>query len=110
MTSAIENVLRNAVHHSPANSQVEIRLSVNQANTAVIEIADKGTGVDAADLPRLFEPFFRTRQSTDDNQQNGTGLGLAIARRAIELNGGEIAAANRADGGLRISISLPVTE
>lgn len=104
LISAIENILRNAVRHSPPNGAVNIRLSQEGA-TAKIEILDQGKGVDDADLPRLFEPFYRTKEAPD----TGTGLGLAIAARAIHLNGGEVSAYNITDGGLRVLIKLPTS-
>ena len=76
-----------------------------QDNTANIEIVDQGEGVDDADLARLFEPFYRTKDAADA----GTGLGLAIAERAIRLNNGEVRALNSKEGGLRVVIKLPVS-
>ena len=104
LISAVENILRNAVRHSPPNGAVNIRLSQEGA-TAKIEILDQGKGVDDADLPRLFEPFYRTKEAPD----TGTGLGLAIAARAIRLNGGKVSAHNITDSGLRVLIKLPTS-
>ncbi len=103
LISAVENVLRNAVRHSPPAGTVSVGLS-QQDNTARIEILDQGEGVDDADLARLFEPFYRTRDAADA----GSGLGLAIAERAIRLNGGQITTENLVEGGLRVVIELPV--
>jgi signal transduction histidine kinase len=102
LISAFENILRNAVHHSPANGKVQVRLNQEGA-TATIGVLDQGEGVHESELPRLFEPFYRTKNAA----ASGTGLGLAIAERAIRLNGGQIAAANQRRGGLRITIKLP---
>lgn len=107
LTSAIENVVRNGVYHSPANG--EVRVSLNQADrTAVIEIRDDGPGVEASDLAKLFDPFFRTRASASTGNQHGTGLGLAIAERAVRKNKGQITACNHDDGGLVVRITLPL--
>lgn len=103
LTSALENTIRNAVRHSSADGMVSVRLSQQDTFTR-IEILDQGEGVDDADLARLFEPFYRTRDAPD----TGTGLGLAIAERAIRLNGGEITAENSDEGGLRVLIELPI--
>lgn len=110
LTSAVENVLRNAVRHSPKNGTVRITVASNAECGAVIEVIDDGPGVDEDELPQLFEPFFRTRRSTDHAGRPGTGLGLAIARRAVRLNRGTIEAANRETGGLRIVIMLPAAD
>ena len=111
LTSAFENVLRNAVRHSPSGCEVKIQMDTDSRNDdAVITIADEGTGVSDADLPQLFEPFFRTEEANRDDSTNGSGLGLAIARRAVHLNGGVITASNRDGGGLLITIRLPVVD
>jgi two-component system sensor histidine kinase CpxA len=107
MTSAIENIVRNAVHHSPPDNEVNIRLSQDDEH-ALIEVTDSGPGVDEADLPKLFEPFFRTRESEESKDARGTGLGLAIAERAVAVNGGTIIARNHPDGGLLVRIALPL--
>ncbi len=109
LSSAIENVLRNAVHHSPANRPVVVTLG-QSSSQAVIEISDQGSGVDETELESLFEPFFRSRSAQSDGQKNGTGLGLAIAWRAVKKNGGTISASNVPDGGLRVTIELPLLE
>jgi two-component system sensor histidine kinase CpxA len=107
MISAIENIVRNAVHHSPSESEVKIHLSQDDEN-ALIDVRDSGPGVDEAELPRLFEPFFRTRESAESKTARGTGLGLAIAERAIGVNGGTISARNHPDGGLLVRVLLPL--
>jgi len=107
MISAIENVLRNAVRHSPSASKVQILVGQDE-HAASIEIRDSGPGVAEEELARLFEPFFRTRRSTEARGDAGTGLGLAIAERAVRINGGTITAGNHADGGLVVRISLPL--
>ncbi len=100
--SAIENVIRNALHHA----QHQIDLSVNNAGDAIeIIVRDDGTGVDDAELPRLFEPFFTASRSS---AVHGAGIGLAIAQRAIELHGGRISARNLQSGGLEVRIEIPV--
>ena len=106
--SAIENVVRNAVHYTREDTAVEISLILEaDGGQAEITVRDHGPGVDALHLQRIFEPFFRASESRD-RASGGYGLGLAIAKRAVELHGGVIAAANEADGGLRITIRLPL--
>jgi len=106
LVSAVENIVRNAVRHSPPGSQVTIDVITDSENVG-IEICDSGPGVRSDDIPRLFDPFFRTRESAEADSNGGTGLGLAIARRAVELHHGEIVARNRAEGGLCVVITLP---
>jgi len=106
LTSAIENILRNAVRHGPPNRKVTVRVAAEPGGIAIVEIADEGEGVAAHELPQLFQPFFRTRSATADIRKRGTGLGLAIAERAVKLNGGSVTARNRKSGGLSVTIRL----
>ena len=102
--SAIENVLRNAIKYSPENGVIQLTTE-KLAGHWQITIEDQGPGIAEQDLQQIFQPFFRSR---DNHQQDGIGLGLTIAHRAIEIHGGEIIATNRPEGGLNISILLPV--
>lgn len=72
-----------------------------------LTVDDQGSGVPEAELGSIFEPF--QRSSNASASRNGYGLGLAIARRAIESHGGTIRALNRAEQGLRVEISLPLS-
>lgn len=107
LSSAIENVLRNAVRHSPADGTVSVSLS-EASSLGAIEIEDQGDGVDESELERLFEPFFRSRTTADNKASKGSGLGLAIAKRAIQKNDGAISASNIKGGGFRVTIKLPL--
>lgn len=101
---AIENVIRNAIRHSPKEAPVDVTLARNNGNV-VVDIRDRGPGVPEQALPRLFDPFYRVE---DDRNRNtgGIGLGLSIARRAIELHKGSIRARN-AEPGLEVELVLP---
>lgn len=103
---AFENVVRNAVKYTAANSGVEIVITCGDAQLQ-IAIADRGPGVADDELARIFEPFYRAAQTASAGVP-GFGVGLAIARRAIEYHGGDIVARNRAGGGLAIDIALPL--
>jgi len=106
LVSAVENIVRNAVRHSAPGRPVTIGVDTGTQEVR-IEICDTGPGVQPEEIPRLFEPFFRTRASAEAGGNGGTGLGLAIARRAVELHNGEITARNREKGGLCVVITLP---
>jgi two-component system sensor histidine kinase CpxA len=109
LSSATENVLRNAVRHSPADASVTVRLRGDAAD-AIIEIQDQGSGVPEDEIEQLFEPFFRASDAAEKSDYRGSGLGLAITRRAIEKNGGSIAASNVTGGGFLVSIRLPLSK
>ncbi len=101
--SAVENVLRNAVRHSPDGGEVVLALRAVTGGAQIV-VTDSGPGVPTECLSRLFEPFFT---AADAQSQHGTGLGLAIAERAVRGHGGRISAANRTEGGLEVTIDLP---
>ncbi|MGC9490683.1 MAG: ATP-binding protein [Thermovirgaceae bacterium] len=105
LRSAVENVIRNAVRHTPGNSHVDVKIAEDAGN-AVISVRDYGPGVPPEELPNLFRPFYRVDDARD-RETGGTGLGLAIAHRAVVLHGGRITAANAENGGLEVRIFLP---
>jgi two-component system sensor histidine kinase CpxA len=109
LRSVFENVIRNAVRHSPAGTQVRIegRLLGPEGQALQIVIRDRGPGVPEKDLGLIFEPFYRVEAAREHRGIGGEGLGLAIAARAVVLHEGSISAANAPDGGLLVSISLP---
>ncbi len=102
---AIENVVRNAVLHSPESSRVGIAVTQDfSAQHAIITITDCGSGVTPSQLESIFQPFFR---SATNSEKSGYGLGLAITQRVVKAHGGNIVAKNSAAGGLEMTISLP---
>ncbi|WP_115704355.1 two-component system sensor histidine kinase CpxA [Legionella sainthelensi] len=105
---AIENVVRNALHYSPATEQVTVSLKRSETLEHIcIDISDKGPGVPEDQLNRIFNPFYRVDTSRT-KKTGGYGLGLAIAARAIQLHHGEIVASNNPDRGLLVRIILSV--
>jgi two-component system OmpR family sensor kinase len=101
----IENVVRNAVKHTPNGAQVSVdgRLD-GKKGYLILSVLDDGPGVPESELNAIFEPFFRGRKSKGND---GHGLGLSIARRIVEKYDGTIRASNRPTRGLRIEIMLP---
>lgn len=109
LRSAIENVLRNAVRFTAANTAVEVNLRDHLASgvhEAIIVIRDHGPGVPEAELTQIFKPFYRIEDPRGTNSM-GAGLGLAIAERIVHLHGGRIRAMNQTGGGLSVEIVLP---
>jgi len=104
--SIFDNIIRNAIRHTPPGSSVSVVLEAD-AGRATVTIADQGPGVPESQLQRIFEPFVRV-SAARDRDSGGHGLGLAIARRAATLHGGSLSAENLADGGLSIQVALPL--
>ncbi len=102
----VDNLLDNAAKYSEAPSAIE--LSARRDGDAVeVAVKDEGIGVEPADLPRLFTPFFRTDRSRARGT-GGVGLGLALAKRIVEAHGGGIAVDSRAGLGTTVRFRLPV--
>ncbi|OIO72062.1 MAG: two-component sensor histidine kinase [Zetaproteobacteria bacterium CG_4_9_14_3_um_filter_49_83] len=107
---AIENIARNALRHSPQGSSITVSLSQQQELSiayACIRIADEGPGIDQDKLVHVFEPFYRAAEGRE-RSSGGYGLGLAIARQVVLAHGGSIAARNRTNQGLELTLLLPL--
>lgn len=112
LRSAIENVVRNAVRHTPEGTAVKVSLGcqrVGEGGQAVISVEDAGAGVPEAMLADIFRPFYRVDDARDRGR-GGTGLGLAITERAVQQHGGTVAATNVAGGGFRVEMRLPLLQ
>ena len=96
---AVNNLLDNAAHHSPQDGVIEVVV-----NREGVLVRDHGGGIDEADLPYVFDRFFRGANS---RHRQGSGLGLAIVRQVATQHGGSIEAANAPDGGAVFTLRLP---
>ena len=99
---ALANVLENSSRYA-AGEPVSVRASSNERRLT-LRISDRGPGIPAEDLERVFEPFHRSRES----QGGGSGLGLAIARGFVEANGGGLRAESLPGQGTSFVLQLPV--
>ncbi len=98
----ISNLARNALRHSPALSAVELRAEEKGRDLTIL-VRDRGPGVPAAELDRIFDKFFRGEGA----RGGGLGLGLSICRGIAEAHGGRIEAAGREGGGLEFRVRIP---
>src|SRR5262249_2695736 len=92
--SAVENVVRNAVRHTPEDTSVIVSLHVEESSPksqAVLRVFDRGPGVPDAMLTEIFRPFTRAFSGAEGNG-GGAGLGLAIAQKAVAVHAGSIRA------------------
>jgi two-component system sensor histidine kinase CpxA len=103
---ALANLVRNAVRYAADGGPITIT-AWRSSETVVISVADHGPGVPAAELARLFDPFYRLDKSRT-SETGGTGLGLAIVKTCVEACRGTVTALNRQPHGLEIQISCPV--
>jgi two-component system OmpR family sensor kinase len=103
--SAIENVLRNAVHYSPQDAPVDVSVARAESGVVIL-IRDQGPGVPDRDLERIFEPFYRVAESRD-RDTGGEGIGLAITAQVMKAHGGSARAANSQRGGFEVRLNLP---
>jgi two-component system phosphate regulon sensor histidine kinase PhoR len=101
----LRNLVENASNYSPEGGAIEIS-SRRDGSAIEIIVADRGPGIPAGDLPRIFERFYRVDRSRT-RDPGGTGLGLSIVRHLVELHEGTVSAANREGGGAIITIRLP---
>jgi signal transduction histidine kinase len=103
MTRVLQNLLVNAVRHTPADGTVRVRAS-SSPDWLEVAVEDTGEGMAPEDLAQVFEPFFRADPARSGA---GAGLGLALARRIVESLGGRIEAESRPAVGSRFSVQLP---
>ena len=96
---AIANLLDNAVKWSPPAGEVEVRVAAGE-----VVVRDHGPGIDAADLPHVFDRFYRAASA---RALPGSGLGLAIVKQVADEHGGAVAIESPADGGTLVRLVLP---
>ena len=107
INQALGNVLHNALQHTDAGGRIAVAAGVQPDGRVAITVADDGEGVDVADLPHLFDRFYRADESRSRNT-GGSGLGLAIARAIVTAHEGTITAHSDGRGrGTTVRISLP---
>ncbi|MFC9956334.1 ATP-binding protein [Streptomyces nigra] len=100
---AVLNLIDNAGKWSPADRPVQVRLRAEGAS-AVLEVDDAGPGIDAADVPRVFDRFYRADSA---RALPGSGLGLSIVQRVVDAHGGRVTVARSARGGALLRVGLP---
>ena len=102
----LENLVGNALKHTPAGGKVSI--SVQRSAAAVgVSVADTGPGIPREALPHIFDRFYKADQQ-DEHCKGFMGLGLAIARRILELHSGEISVVSEERQGTRFHFDLPL--
>lgn len=106
LRQAVVNLLDNACKYSPAGGQVQLRL-FTQSHWAVIEVIDNGIGIPEADLPHIFERFYRVDKKRS-RKTGGYGLGLSIVQQIVSAHGGHISVKSVVEKGSTFQIILPL--
>jgi two-component system phosphate regulon sensor histidine kinase PhoR len=106
LQGVIYNLLDNAVKYSQPGGTVSLRAAV-VGDRVRISVADQGVGIREADLPRIFERFYRADKARS-GELGGTGLGLSIVKHIVQLHGGTVEAESEPGKGTTISVLLPV--
>jgi signal transduction histidine kinase len=104
LTRVVQNLLSNAVRHTPADGTVRVTAARTNGRLA-LAVEDTGEGIRPEDLARVFEPFFRADPARSGV---GAGLGLALAKRIVDVLGGNIHAESWPEVGTRFAVDLPV--
>jgi signal transduction histidine kinase len=106
MQRVLYNLIQNAIRHTPADGTVFIQARACETNQVQVDVIDSGEGIDAADLPHIFEQFYRGEKSRS-RETGGAGLGLAIAQRIVLAHHGKIWVESQRGAGSRFSFTLP---
>jgi signal transduction histidine kinase len=104
----LRNLLDNAVAHTPEGGAITIA-AVEQGDWVEVSVADTGEGIPSADLPNVFERFYRVDKSRA-RATGGSGLGLTIAKRLVEAHGGRISVESELGKGSRFAFVIPRAE
>ncbi|MGD9128461.1 MAG: ATP-binding protein, partial [Planctomycetia bacterium] len=107
LEQAIVNLLDNAVKYSESDTEIQVRV-YRDGTMGVVEVADRGRGIETKHLSRLFERFYRIDKSRS-RQLGGTGLGLAIVKHISIAHGGRVEVQSELGAGSTFSIYLPLT-
>ncbi|MGH9237075.1 MAG: sensor histidine kinase [Vicinamibacterales bacterium] len=111
LRSAVQNLVANAVKYGGRDRWVGVRaqrVRERRRDEVRITVSDHGPGIPAADLPHIFEPFYRGADAIE-RQIHGHGLGLSLVRRIVVAHGGQVTVATRPGAGTSFTISLPAT-
>jgi two-component system phosphate regulon sensor histidine kinase PhoR len=104
MIQALNNIVDNAIKYSTATRHLAVT-ATSTAKSVTLTVADRGSGIAAEDLSRVFERFYRGRNVS----VSGSGLGLAIAKRIVESHGGRITVRSAVGVGTGVDVTLPVS-
>jgi signal transduction histidine kinase len=102
----VSNLVGNALKFTPRGGSVQVTLGPHRQGGARIQVIDTGVGIDATELPHIFDRFYRGARASEA-RSSGSGLGLAIVRSIVEMHGGRIAVESRVGAGSTFTVTLP---
>lgn len=109
LTQVFSNLLDNAIKYSPNDSEITINAMVDD-NRAIVVVSDRGIGIPASQLARMFEPYVQLTPP-DGWGQSGLGIGLSVVKNLVDMHGGHVTAASDGVGkGSRFTVSLPAID
>ncbi len=107
MIQVVQNLIENAIQHSPPDSQVTLRVDqIEETRSVQISVSDQGDGISEADIGHLFDQFYRVDTSRT-RSTGGAGLGLTIVKRLVEAHGGSISVTSEIGDGSTFVVELP---
>src|SRR4029079_3595812 len=107
LRQVMDNLVDNAIKYTPNGGRITVRWSAT-AETVDFEVEDTGVGIPAADLPRVFERFYRVDKARS-KAEGGTGLGLAIVKHLAQAMKGSVKAMSQLGRGTTFTMTLPAT-
>ena len=107
LQQALGNLVSNALRHTPPGGAVTLRLTALPGGGARLQVSDTGAGIPPADLPYLFERFWRGDPARTRGPLSGSGLGLPIARQLVQAHGGRISVESVLAAGTTFTVDLP---
>lgn len=107
LTQVLENLLDNALKYTPKGSQIELSAGLRGRNEVIVCLRDNGQGIPEADLPHIFERFYRVDKGRS-REKGGTGLGLSIAKHIVQLHAGRVWVESKQGQGTAFFFSLPL--
>ncbi len=104
----LENLVKNALQHTPSGGQVRVQVATRSSAVAVA-VQDSGHGIAEEDIPRIFDRFYRARHG-EESRSDSSGLGLAIVKKILDLHESRVTIESRLNTGTRIEFELPALQ
>ena len=108
LEQVVVNIISNSIKYTPVGGHIRLQASMRDDRHVMLQVIDDGMGIPEADIPRLFERFYRVDKARS-RAKGGSGLGLAIAKEMVEAHHGTIDLQSKLDVGTTVTIVLPTT-